>query len=293
MTTISASLVKELRDRTSVGFADCKKALIATDGDIEKAVDHLRTAGQAKADKKSGRTAAEGIILIRASDDNKTVVMVDVNCETDFTARDESFVKFANDVADLALSANTSTLEDLLAADLNGITVEAARQAIVTKIGENINIRRLTYLHTDANTLGVYVHGGKIGATVELESGDAVLAKDLAMHVAACNPMVVSAEDVPAETIAREKEIYIAQAIESGKPQEIAEKMVTGKLRKYMEEVSLIGQPFVKDPSTRVQDLLAQSKSSVKSFHRFEVGEGIEIEETDFAAEVMEQIKGA
>ena len=294
MSAIPAKLVKELRDRTNVGFSDCKKALVETDGDIEKAVEFLRKAGQAKADKKASRVAAEGVIVIRTSDDHKTVTMVEINCETDFTARDESFTQFVNLVGDVALESGSDSLEALLAAKMpSGSTVEEARTAIITSIGENINIRRVTRLHTDNNTLGVYVHGGRIGATVELEAGDDGLAKDLAMHVAASNPMVISPEDVAADVVAKEKEIFIAQAVESGKPQDIAEKMVTGKLRKFTEEVSLLGQPFVKDPSTRVQELLKQANAVVRAFHRFEVGEGIEKEEADFAKEVMEQVKGA
>jgi len=289
MSTITADLVKELRERTGAGMMECKKALVAAEGDLEKAIDEMRKSGQAKADKKASRVAAEGIIAIAVSDDKKALAIVEVNCETDFVGKDENFGKFAKTVAETALHNKANTVSELVAIKLaNGETLEAARTELINKIGENINIRRVEQFSTP-HTLGQYIHGGRIGVVVEIEGGTPELAKDLAMHIAAVNPMVVDAQDVPDAVLAKEREIYTAQASESGKPAEIVAKMVEGRVRKFLEEVSLTGQMFIKDPNVRIADLLKQHQAHVKRFVRFVVGEGIEKEATDFVSEVMQQ----
>jgi elongation factor Ts len=288
MSNITAELVKELRERTGAGMMECKKALVAANGDIEKAIEEMRKSGQAKADKKAGRVAAEGVIAISEASDKKSLAMVEVNCETDFVGRDENFTKFAQLVADTALKSG-KTGADLQEAKLaNGETLEYARKELINKIGENINVRRAELFKT-SGILGYYIHGGRIGAVVELEGGNAELAKDIAMHVAAVNPMVISGEQVPADVLAKEREVYSAQAAESGKPADIIVKMVEGRVRKYLEEISLLGQMFVKDPNTSVANLLKQHNAKVVRFVRFAVGEGIEKQETDFVSEVMAQ----
>ena len=293
MAQITASLVKELRERTGSGMMECKKALLENDGDIEKAIEAMRKSGQAKAVKKASRTAADGVVLVEMSDDAKKAVIVEVNCETDFVARDESFLAFSHDVAKLMLAQDVSDVAVLAEMTLaSGETVETTRQALVAKIGENINVRRAQLISTDG-TLGAYIHGGRIGVLTEVTGDNSGLAKDIAMHVAATNPLVVSQDDVPQAEVDKEKEIFVAQARESGKPDEIIEKMVTGRLRKFLDEVSLLGQDFVKDPSMKVQKLLKDANAEVKQFVRFGVGEGIEKEETDFVKEVMEQARGA
>ena len=293
MAQITASLVKELRERTGSGMMECKKALVENDGDIEKAIEAMRKSGQAKAVKKASRTAADGVVLVEMSDDAKKAAIVEVNCETDFVARDESFLAFSHDVAKLMLAQDVSDVAALAEMTLaSGETVETTRQALVAKIGENIHVRRAQLISTDG-TLGAYIHGGRIGVLTELTGDNAGLAKDIAMHVAATNPLVVSQDDVPQAEVDKEKEIFVAQARESGKPDEIIEKMVTGRLRKFLDEVSLLGQDFVKDPSMKVQKLLKDANAEVKQFVRFGVGEGIEKEETDFVKEVMEQARGA
>ena len=288
---ISASQVKELRDRTGAGMMECKKALVETNGDIELAIENMRKSGQAKAAKKAGRIAAEGIILTRTNDE--CAVIVEINCETDFVSRDEGFLAFANKVADAALANKTADVEALKAVDLEGSSVEDAREALVAKIGENIQLRRVSLIAAEGANLAAYLHGGRIGVIVSIEGGDDEVAKDVAMHVAASNPMVVSPDEVPADVQEKEKEIFVAQARESGKPDEIIEKMIVGRMKKYLGEVSLTGQPFVKDPSTSVGDLLKGKGAVAKSFIRFEVGEGIEKKEEDFAAEVMAQVQGS
>ena len=288
MSNITAELVKELRERTGAGMMECKKALVATNGDIEKAIEEMRKSGQAKADKKASRVAAEGIIAVSEAADKKSLAMVEVNCETDFVGRDENFTKFAQLVADTALASGKvgAELAEVVLAD--GQALEYTRKELINKIGENINVRRGELMMANG-VLGYYIHGGRIGAVVELDGGDAALAKDLAMHVAAANPMVVSGEDVPAEILAKEREVYTAQAAESGKPADIVAKMVEGRVRKYLEEVSLLGQMFVKNPEVSVANLLKQHNARVIRFVRFVVGEGIEKQETDFVAEVMQQ----
>lgn len=287
---ITAALVKELRERTGAGMMDCKKALTETNGDIEQAIENMRKNGQAKAAKKAGRIAAEGVIL--AKSENGYALMVELNCETDFVARDSSFLAFGNQVLELAYSQKIEDVATLLATDLNGESVEETRAHLVAKIGENINIRRVAKLD-DAEIIGCYLHGARIGVLVGVKGGDDTLAKDLAMHIAASRPDFVTPEDVPAEVVEKEKSIQIEVAMNSGKPADIAEKMVVGRLRKFTHEVSLTGQQFVKDPSITVADLLKQHGATVTSFVRLEVGEGIEKQEDDFASEVQAQIAAA
>jgi elongation factor Ts len=283
-------MVKELRERTGAGMMECKKALVETDGDLEAAVEQLRKSGQAKADKKAGRVAADGKIVIAAGED--AVAVVEVNSETDFVAKDENFSAFADRVAALVLAERPSGLEDLMAAELDGQSVEEARKALIAKVGENIGVRRFEVVPADGNT-GVYSHGARIGSVVVLDGGDAELARDLAMHVAASNPACISADDVDPEQLASERRILTEQAQDSGKPAEIIEKMVEGRLRKWLGEITLVGQPFVKDPDITVGKLLDKAGASVQRFVRYEVGEGIEKKEENFAEEVMAQIQGS
>lgn len=291
--TISASLVKELRERTSAGMMECKRALEETNGDIDAAAELMRKKGQAKADKKSGRIAAEGIIILLQSNDRKSAVILEVNCETDFVARDENFKQFAHQVGQLALQHKMDDIETLsnLAYE-PGYTVEQMRTNLIVKIGENISLRRIKYLETDAE-IAAYIHGNRIGVLVEFQGGDSELGRDLAMHIAASNPIVVAPSDVPDALIVKEREIFTAQADASGKPADIIAKMVDGRIKKYLNEVSLLGQPFVKNPDLTVEKLLQQKNAKVRKFVRFEVGEGIEKVQVDFAREVMEQVKGS
>jgi elongation factor Ts len=291
---ITATMVKELRERTGSGMMECKKALQEANGDIDLAIENMRKAGQAKADKKASRTAAEGIIVVRASDDNKQAVMLEVNCETDFVARDENFLAFVKNAAETALANNTSNTDDLLACtNVTGLTVDEDRKNLIVKIGENINIRRVECLVSKTGHVGSYIHGGRIGVMVELEGGSVALAKDIAMHVTAASPLVVTPEEVSQDLVEKEKEIFSAQARQSGKPVEIIEKMISGRIQKFLDEVSLIGQPFVKDPSTTIGKLLKVENAKVKQFIRFQVGEGIEKKQDNFAEEVMAQVKGS
>lgn len=290
MAIISASMVKELRVRTGLGMMDCKKALAQADGDMERAITDLRKAGGLKAAGKAGRVAAEGIVLTRIAEDGNYGVVVEVNSETDFAARNENFLAFAEQALDRAYADAGADVASLLNAGL-----EDARQALVQKIGENIHLRRIGRLQFDDANQGIvesYVHSNnRIAVLIALKGGDEALAKDIAMHVAAVNPMVVRAEDVPEDVLAKESEIYAAQARASGKRKEIVEKMISGRLRKFVEEVSLLEQAFVKDSDTRVLDLLKESGADVVAFVRFEVGEGIVTKEVDFADEVAAQAK--
>ncbi len=290
---VTASLVKELRERTGAGMMECKKALEVTQGDLQLAIEELRKSGRAKADKKAGRVAAEGVVMIRASNDGKQAIMLEINSETDFVARDENFLAFSEAVAKAALAAKVQDVDALSNLSLNGMTVEEARKALIAKVGENINVRRIALTVPSATNIGTYLHGSRIGVIVELDGDNQDLAKDIAMHIAACKPLVITQSDVPADLVAKEKEIYMAQAATSGKPQEILEKMVAGKLKKYLDEVSLLGQPFVKDPETIIANLLSKHRAKVISFTRFEVGEGIEKETEDFREAVMSQIQGS
>ena len=286
---VTAALVKELRERTGAGMLDCKKALVETDGDIELAIENMRKSGQAKAAKKAGRIAAEGVILTKVEGGRAT--MLELNCETDFVARDEGFLKFGNELLEVAAANNINDIDSLNDAELNGVKVSEARDTLVAKIGENISPRRV--INVEGDTLGAYIHGGRIGVISILSGGDEALAKDIAMHVAAASPQFVKPENVPAEVVEKEKEIQIEIAIQSGKPAEIAEKMVAGRMKKFTGEVSLTGQPFVKDPSISVAKLLKSNSADVINFVRFEVGEGIEKKTEDFAAEVAAQMEAA
>ena len=288
---VTAAMVKELRERTGAGMMECKKALVETGGDMESAVEFLRKSGLAQADKKASRIAAEGKIAMAVTEDGHGAVMVEVNCETDFVAKDDSFGAFAETVAQNALAEDPADVDALMQTRIDGATVEEARQALVSKIGENIQVRRFTRVSSD-DALGAYVHGGRIGVLVDLSGGDMELARDLAMHVAAMNPEFVSADDVPADVIAREKDILVAQAQDSGKPPEIIEKMVEGRLRKHLSGITLLGQPFVKDGDVTVEKLLQQRNARVRAFNRIAVGEGIEKKQENFADEVMQQVTG-
>lgn len=283
---ITAGMVKELRERTGVGMMECKGALTETGGDMEKAVDLLRAKGMAKADKKAGRTAAEGTIAIVMSADKKRAVIVEANCETDFVGKSDEFNEFANAAAQAALDSNAADIDSLLAAKMaDGKTVDERRRELIAKIGENMSIRRFEIIET-SGAIGTYRHGDKIGVVVNLEGGDETFGRDLAMHVAASRPIAIDASGVDAETIERERAIAQTKADESGKPANIVEKMVEGAIRKFMEEVTLLSQPFVKDPDTTVGNLLKKNSVTVKHFVRLEVGEGIVKETVDFAAEV-------
>jgi elongation factor Ts len=285
---MSAALVKELRERTGLGLLECKKALAESGGDIEKAIEELRKSSGMKAAKKAGRTAADGIVMARVSDDGSYGQVSEVNSETDFVARDENFLNFANAVAGKALAAQETDVAALMAGEL-----EQARESLVQKIGENIGVRRVAELKAEDGVVGAYVHGNnRIAVLVALRGGDQDLARDVAMHVAAVNPQVVSPDDMPQDLIEKEKEIYTAQALESGKPAEIIEKMIGGRIKKFLAENSLIEQAFVKDPDTTVGKLVQSAGASVTGFIRFEVGEGIEVEKVDFADEVAAQLRG-
>jgi len=286
---VTAKLVKEMRERTGLGMMECKKALVAADGDIDAAIEAARKSGQAKVDKKAGRIAAEGRIV--ANQHAQGASLVEINCETDFVGKDESFIAFCDSIASLA--SNVDSVEALLAETLaGGLSVEETRQQLILKIGENIQIRRLANLSGDGQVFGSYLHGGNIGVVVKLDQGDDNLAKDVAMHIAASSPLCIAEADVPADVLAKEREIYAAQAADSGKPEAIQEKMVDGRVRKYLAEITLNGQAFVKDPDVTVGKLLGKAGATVLEFVRFQVGEGIEKKEEDFVAEVMKQAKG-
>lgn len=283
---MSAALVKELRERTGLGLLECKKALAAAGGDIEVAIEELRKSSGMKAAKKAGRTAADGVVAIRIAEDSKSGVIGEVNSETDFVARDENFAGFVSQVMDKAVELQTDDVTAIAGGD-----VEEARQALVQKIGENISVRRIGVVSATDGVVGGYVHGNnRIAVLVELTGGDEELAKDVAMHVAAVNPAVVAPADMPEEQLQKEREIYTAQAADSGKPPEIVEKMIEGRIRKYLAENSLTEQAFVKDPDTTVGKLVKAAGASIAGFTRFEVGEGIEVEKVDFAAEVAAQL---
>ncbi len=289
---ISAAMVKALRERTGSGMMECKRALTAAEGDLELAVDQMRKAGLAKADKKSGRIAAEGTIGVKVSDDGKAVAMVDVNCETDFVSKGDEFKSFAAAVAEAVLLADGEAVDDINALGLtNGQTVDGVRREMIAKLGENITVRRVQKFVSQGGT-ACYLHGSRIGVIVELQKADAALGKDIAMHVAATKPFCVGEENVPAEMIAKEKDIFSAQAAESGKPAAIIEKMVTGRIKKYLAEVTLLGQAFIKDDKQTVAKIVADQDNAVIRFERFEVGEGIEKKEENFADEVMAQVRG-
>ncbi len=293
---ISAALVKDLRERTGAGMMECKKALVEANGDIEAAIEEMRKSGQAKAAKKSGRTAAEGVVMIRIADDCKQGIMVEINCETDFVAKDANFQAFAESVAETALKSGAQDAAALAAQTLASDpakTIESAREDLIAKIGENVQIRRVLGFDGVEGALYSYRHGVKIGVIVELIGGDETLGRDVAMHVAASNPLCVGEDQVPAEVLDKEREIFKAQALDSGKPEAIMDKIVEGRVRKYLEEVTLLGQPFVKDPDQSVEKLLKQSGAQVRRFARVEVGEGVEKKVDNFAEEVMAQVRGS
>jgi len=294
--SISAAQVKELRERTGLGMMECKAALVETNGDMEAAADLLRKKAGAKVEKRAGRIAADGAVAVALDSGQKHAALVEVNSETDFVAKGEDFLGFVSAVAQTVVDKAPADVETLATLPLagSGTTVAQAREALIAKLGENITLRRFDRLDSPSGVIGSYVHGRKIGVLVELQGGSEELARDLAMHVAASRPLFVSKDQVPQDLIAKEKEIFAAQAQESGKPPEIIEKMVMGRVAKYLNEISLVGQPFVKDPDTTVEKLLKGASAKVMRFVRFEVGEGIDKgPESDFAAEVMAQAKGS
>lgn len=289
MAEITAGMVKELRERTGLGMMDCKKALVESNGDLEKAIEDMRKASGMKAAKKAGRTAAEGVVVSRVAEDGSYAVMIEINSETDFVARDNNFLGFAATILDKAFADKQSSVEALMAGEL-----EAAREALVQKIGENINVRRIQIVEAPEGVAGSYVHSNsRISVVVALKGGDAVLARDIAMHIAAANPLVVRSADLAQDLLEKEREIYTAQAAESGKPADIVAKMVEGRVRKYVAEVTLLEQQFVKDPEHTISALVKKAGADVVSFVRFEVGEGIEKEVVDFAEEVKAQAAAA
>ena len=289
--SITASMVKELRERTGAGMMECKKALVEANGDLDAAAEALRKAGAAKADKKAGRVAADGRVVIQK--DGTKAAIIEVNSETDFVAKDENFGAFADAIAALVLATGETDVAALASQDIgDGRTVETARTELIQKVGENISVRRAQIVEA-SGPIGAYTHGARIGAIVALEGGDEDLARDVAMHVAAINPVCIDESGVPAETLATEKRIFTEQAEASGKPAEIIEKMVTGRVAKFLKEITLVGQPFVKDPDTTVGKLLKGAGAEAASFVRFEVGEGIEKKEDNFVEEVMAQVQGA
>lgn len=285
---ITAAQVKELRERSGAAMMDCKRALQATDGDIEAALEKMRKDGQAKADKKAGRVAAEGVLKVAISEDGKKAVIIEYNCETDFVSKGDEFQSLAQTAADTALATGITDAAELLNQQAGGVTLDETRRNLIAKLGENMTLRRISSLESSGQVFS-YLHGARIGVLVAVEGGGEELGKDIAMHVAASAPANVKADDVPAEVLDKEREILIAQAEGSGKPQEIIEKMVEGRVRKFLQEITLYGQPFVKDPDTTVEKLLSGAGASVSAFVRLEVGEGIEKEEVNFADEVAAQ----
>ena len=288
---ITAALVKELRERTGSGMMDCKKALTETSGDIEAAIDLMRASGAAKAAKKAGRIAAEGLVSFKLSADGKSGSIIEINSETDFVSKSDDFINFVADLNDLALEAKSVDIEAFNTQKLSdGRDIETAREDIVGKIGENVSVRRTAFL--EGSTVAGYQHGERIGVLVSLEGGDASLAKDIAMHIAASKPECISEAELSSDLIEREKAVFTEQARESGKPDEIIEKMIVGRMKKFINEVCLVGQPFVKDPETTVGKLLKDKGASITTFVRYEVGEGIEKAVDNFVEEVMAQAKG-
>ncbi|RTZ58466.1 MAG: elongation factor Ts [Gammaproteobacteria bacterium] len=287
---ITASMVKELRERTGVGMMDCKKALTEADGDLDLAAENLRKQGAAAADKKAGRIAAEGLIGLAVDDAGETAAIVEVNSETDFVAKADDFIAYTAAVAQTALSEQPVDLDALLRAPMNGSSVEDQRKLLIGKLGENMGVRRFERVGGNGHPLHIYKHGAKIVVVVEMEGGDETLGRDIAMHIAASKPVCVTPEDIPQEMLDKEKEIFTAQAKDSGKPDNIIEKIISGRIAKYINEICLTGQPFVKDPDIRVGKLLDQNNAKVLDFVRYEVGEGVEKKQEDFAAEVAAQL---
>ncbi len=291
---ITAAMVKELRERTGSGMMECKKALQEADGDIDTAIENMRKSGLAKADKKAGRVAAEGRIAVNISEDGKSAVIVEVNCETDFVSGGDDFMGFVSEIAAVALENKPESLEALLELPVDSSqSIEDKRKAMISKIGENIQVRRFEIMNAGTGSFGSYLHGTRIGVLLEMENGNDDLIKDVAMHIAASRPTCVTEDQVSEEMLAKEREILIAQAQDSGKPQDIIEKMVDGRIRKYLAEITLVGQPFVKDPDSTVGALLKDEGANVTGFIRYEVGEGIEKKQENFADEVMAQVKAS
>jgi elongation factor Ts len=294
---VTAEAVKALRERTGAGMMECKKALVETNGDLEAAAEIMRKSGLAKADKKAGRIAAEGVIVIERSADGRSAAVVEVNSETDFVAREKDFQNFAASVARAALAGRPPDVDSLARQAIDGgVSIEETRRALIARIGENIGVRRFEIVAT-GGVLGTYLHGTRIGSLVTLTGGDESLARDLAMHVAAINPQHVTPEQVPAELVERERGIYAAQVEADpkaqGKPAEIVARMIDGKLRKFLAEITLVGQPFVKDDKQTVGEVLKKAGARVERFVRYEVGAGIEKRQENFAEEVMAQVRGA
>ena len=291
---VTASEVKALRELTGAGMMECKKALTETHGDLDEAIALLRKKGAASAEKKSGRIAAEGVITFAINDEGTTAILVEVNCETDFVAKDNSFKDFSTDLANTLLEGRPESVEDASQLQLaGGATIEATRQELIAKIGENISLRRFEVVQASPGELAGYVHGSRIGVIIRMGSStEPDLGRDIAMHVAASRPVCIDESEMPDELLQKERDIYTAQAAESGKPPEIAEKMVTGRIKKFLKENTLLGQPFVKNPDESVGDLLSGQQASVVSMSRFEVGEGLEKRSDDFVAEVMAQAQG-
>ncbi len=291
---ITAAMVKELRERTGSGMMECKKALVEMNGDLDAAIEHMRKTGLAKADKKAGRTAAEGRVGVSVSSDGKQAAMVEINCETDFVSKGDEFAKYVNDVVASIVQNQAATIEDVMSLKLasENKSIDEVRRTLVAKLGENINVRRFERFSSNEGFVSSYSHGSKIGVIVELSGADQALGKDIAMHVAASKPICVSENEIAPEIIAKEKEIFIAQAAQSGKPAEIIEKMVVGRVKKFLGEVTLIGQPFVKNPDISIAQLVSEKNNQVQRFTRYEVGEGIEKKQENFAEEVMAQVRG-
>jgi len=290
MSNITAQMVKELRDRTGAGMMECKKALVESEGNMDKAIETMRKAGQAKADKKSSRIAAEGVVTLVMKDGYAN--MIEINCETDFVAKDENFLEFVKVISNASIDSYKENLEDFMnSKNASGKTIEETRLELVSKIGENVKIRRIKSIDGKDSYLGHYMHGSKIGVVVTLEKENDELAKDICMHVAAMKPSALNANDISKNDLEKEREIYMAQAKESGKPENIIQKMVDGKIKKYISEVTLVDQTFVKDNDITISELLKKNDNNVLSFHRMEVGEGIEKKDENFADEVMAQIK--
>ncbi len=293
---ITAAMVKELRERTGAGMMECKKALQAADGDIDAAIEQMRKSGAAKVEKRAGRVAAEGVVSILANEGGTEAVITEVNSETDFVAKGDDFQGFAREVSASVLRNKPADMAALMEATLpefGDATVDAVRRELIAKIGENINVRRFTLIQGTGGVLATYLHGTRIGVVVNMEGGDAAVAKDIALHVAASRPMCIQESDIPADVLAKEKEIFAAQAAQSGKPPEIAEKMAAGKLKKFVKEVTLLGQPFVKDLDQSVEKYLSANNARVIRFERLEVGEGIERKAENFAEEVMAQVSAS
>ncbi len=290
---VTAAMVKELRERTGSGMMECKRALVEADGNMELAIEQMRKAGLAKADKKANRIAAEGAVFIKSSGDGKFATIVEINCETDFVVKGDDFLNFADAVVNVAMDSDADSIKSFMQSRLDDEgTIEQARLRLIAKIGENINVRRMQRIANQNSAIGYYLHGSRIGVLVETEGGDDALRRDIAMHIAASKPQCVAECDVSEELLNRERDVFVAQAKESGKPDNIVEKMVAGRLKKFLGEITLVGQPFIKDPDVSIASLLKNKNATVLRFVRYEVGEGIEKKDENFAEEVMAQVRG-